>query len=125
MNLVNWNVEWAMPCSRKGKEILRRVREHDPEVACLTEAPVDLMDRDVAAARSPATRRAYRTWWNLFTHWANRAGLASPPAQPATVRASATAIGTGVGSGGSQRWLPNSCQVVVPSPSKSTFRAGY
>ena len=70
-------------------------------------------DRDVAAARSPAT------------HWADRAGLASPPAEPATVRAFATAIGTGVGSGGSQRWLPNSCQVAVPSPSKSTFRVGY
>ena len=44
MNLVNWNVEWATPCSRKGKEILWRVREHDPEVVCLTEAPVNLMD---------------------------------------------------------------------------------
>lgn len=45
MNLVNWNVEWATPISGKGIEILRRVREHDPEVVCLTEAPVDLMDR--------------------------------------------------------------------------------
>lgn len=45
MNLVNWNVEWATPSSGKGIEILRRVREHDPEVICLTEAPVNLMDR--------------------------------------------------------------------------------
>ena len=71
-------------------------------------------DREVAAtmaaARSEATRRAYRTQWRLFTSWANEVGSQSLPAAPATVarylvarhqagasvatvRASATAVG--------------------------------
>ena len=64
----------------------------------------------MAAARSEATRRAYRTQWKLFTAWADEAGLQWLPASPATaarylvaryqagasvvtVRASATAVG--------------------------------
>ena len=46
-------------------------------------------DREVAAtmaaARSEATRRAYRTQWRLFTSWANEVGSQSLPAAPATV----------------------------------------
>ena len=39
----------------------------------------------IAAARSEATRRAYRTQWGLFTAWADEAGLQPLPVSPATV----------------------------------------
>ena len=38
LTLVNWNVEWATPGSRRTTEILRRIDRHSPEVVCLTEA---------------------------------------------------------------------------------------
>ena len=37
LSIVNWNVEWATPRSRRTPEILIRIRRHDPEVVCLTE----------------------------------------------------------------------------------------
>ena len=44
MKLVNWNVEWATPGGRRSPEILERIRQHDPEVICLTETDVGLLD---------------------------------------------------------------------------------
>ena len=41
--LLNWNVEWATPRSRRRPEILRRIREHAPEVVCLTETHTELL----------------------------------------------------------------------------------
>ena len=38
LGIVNWNVEWATPGSRRTPEILRRIDEYAPEVVCLTEA---------------------------------------------------------------------------------------
>ena len=35
--LVNWNVEWATPRSRRSPEILNRIEQHSPEIICLTE----------------------------------------------------------------------------------------
>ena len=46
MKLVNWNVQWATPRSRRRTEILRRIYEHNPEVICLTETHNELLDRD-------------------------------------------------------------------------------
>ena len=43
MKLVNWNAEWATPKSRRSPEILVRVRQHDPEIICLTETHIELL----------------------------------------------------------------------------------
>lgn len=47
LKLVNWNVEWANPRSRKSAEILRRIRLHDPEIVCLTETDIDVLSGEV------------------------------------------------------------------------------
>lgn len=46
LKLVNWNVEWATPRSRRRSEILSRIDKHAPEVICLTEAHVGLLSQD-------------------------------------------------------------------------------
>ena len=46
LRLVNWNVEWATPRSRRRTEILRRINKHEPEVICLTEAHLGLLSQD-------------------------------------------------------------------------------
>ena len=46
MKLVNWNVEWATPRSPRRAEVLRRIKEHGPEVVCLTETHDELLDQD-------------------------------------------------------------------------------
>ena len=43
LGLVNWNVEWATPRSRRSVEILRRIELHDPEIICLTETDIGLL----------------------------------------------------------------------------------
>ena len=45
LKLVNWNVQWATPASRRSAEILRRIDRHEPEVVCLTETHADLLSR--------------------------------------------------------------------------------
>ena len=37
LKVVNWNIEWAKPNSRRTAEILSRIDRHVPEVVCLTE----------------------------------------------------------------------------------------
>ncbi len=46
LKVVNWNVEWATPSSRRTPEILRRIGQHAPEVVCLTETHVGLLPQD-------------------------------------------------------------------------------
>ena len=46
LGLVNWNVEWATPRSRRSAEILRRIELHDPEIVCLTETDIGLLSGD-------------------------------------------------------------------------------
>lgn len=46
LRVVNWNVEWATPRSRRIPEILRRIDVHSPEVVCLTETHTDLPSSD-------------------------------------------------------------------------------
>ena len=46
LRLVNWNVEWATPKSPRRDEILRRIRNHEPELVCLTEAHKDLLSQE-------------------------------------------------------------------------------
>ena len=46
LRLVNWNVEWATPRSRKTAEILNRIDRHSPDIVCLTETHADLLSRD-------------------------------------------------------------------------------
>ena len=43
--VVNWNVEWATPNSRRTAEILGRINRHVPEVACLTETHAGLLSQ--------------------------------------------------------------------------------
>ena len=43
LNVVNWNVEWATPASRRSPEILRRIDAHEPGLVCLTETHADLL----------------------------------------------------------------------------------
>ena len=45
LSIVNWNVEWATPRSRRTPEILTRIIQHNPEVACLTEADHRLLSQ--------------------------------------------------------------------------------
>ena len=45
LSLVNWNVEWATPRSRRTPEILRRIDRHAPEVVCLTETHDGLLSQ--------------------------------------------------------------------------------
>lgn len=46
LKIVNWNIEWATPRSRRTPEILWRIAQHAPEVVCLTEAHVGLLAQD-------------------------------------------------------------------------------
>lgn len=46
MRVVNWNVQWATPRSRRTGEILRRIDLHAPEVVCLSETDYRLLTRD-------------------------------------------------------------------------------
>ncbi len=43
MSLINWNVQWATPRSKKTPEILKRIEEHTPDVICLTESNIELL----------------------------------------------------------------------------------
>ena len=43
LSLVNWNVQWATPRSKKTPEILKRIEEHTPDVICLTESNIELL----------------------------------------------------------------------------------
>ena len=52
--VVNWNVEWATPRSRRTPEILRRIDQHSPEVVCLTETHTRLLPPDGHAICSGA-----------------------------------------------------------------------
>ena len=44
LTIVNWNVEWATPKSKRSPEIVRRIAEHRPDIICLTETHEDLLD---------------------------------------------------------------------------------
>ena len=52
LRVLNWNVEWATPRSRRTPEILSRIRGRAPEVVCLTETHDKLLARDGDAACS-------------------------------------------------------------------------
>ena len=43
--LVNWNVEWATPRSRRSPEILNRIEQHKPDIICLTETHIGLLSQ--------------------------------------------------------------------------------
>ena len=43
MKLVNWNVEWATPRSKRYVEIFNRIDQHAPEIVCLTETHAGLL----------------------------------------------------------------------------------
>ena len=46
LTVLNWNVEWATPRSRRTRHILDRIARHAPEVVCLTETHEDLLAPD-------------------------------------------------------------------------------
>lgn len=43
MKVVNWNVQWATPGSRRSPNILCRIAEPSPEIVCLTETDCRLL----------------------------------------------------------------------------------
>ena len=43
MSLVNWNVQWATPRSKRTSEIRKRIDGHSPDVVCLTETHTELL----------------------------------------------------------------------------------
>ena len=54
MSLVNWNVAWATPRTKKTPEILRRIDLHSPDVICLTETDKELLPTNGHAICSQA-----------------------------------------------------------------------
>lgn len=44
LTIVNWNVRWATPRSRRTPEILQRIAEHCPDIICLTETNNRILD---------------------------------------------------------------------------------
>ncbi len=38
LQVVNWNVQWTTPRSRRTPEILNRIHRREPQIVCLTEA---------------------------------------------------------------------------------------
>ena len=53
MKLVNWNVEWATPRSKRYGEIVSRIDRHEPEVVCLTETHRGLLTGGYAIGAQP------------------------------------------------------------------------
>ena len=43
MSMVNWNVQWATPRSKRTPEIRKRIDGHSPDVVCLTETHTGLL----------------------------------------------------------------------------------
>ena len=43
LSVVNWNVEWATPKSRRTPEMLSRIDRPNPDVVCLTETHDELL----------------------------------------------------------------------------------
>ena len=53
MKVVNWNVNWATPRSKRSPEILNRIKEHAPEIVCLTETHAGLLQGGHAICAGP------------------------------------------------------------------------
>ena len=53
MKVVNWNVNWATPRSKRSPEILNRINEHAPEIVCLTETHAGLLQGGHAICAGP------------------------------------------------------------------------
>ena len=45
LSVVNWNVEWATPKSRRTPEMLSRIDRPNPDVVCLTETHDELLSQ--------------------------------------------------------------------------------
>ena len=87
LTALTWNTEWATPTSRRTPEILRRIDEHAPDVACLTEAHEALLATagyTITAQpdygyRAPASRRKVLLWSKQPWQQVDDLGLASLP----------------------------------------------
>ncbi|MFT7553569.1 MAG: hypothetical protein ACI9BV_003905 [Rhodothermales bacterium] len=70
LRIVNWNLEWATPTSKRGKELIRRIQGEQPELACLTETTTDILEGNgytITADRNygypgPERRRKVLLW---------------------------------------------------------------
>ena len=69
MKLVNWNVNWATPRSKRFPKILDRINQHSPEIVCLTETHAGLPQGGHAICAGPdygygvqKTRRKVLLW---------------------------------------------------------------
>ncbi len=87
LTALTWNTEWATPTSRRTPEILRRIEEHAPDVACLTEAHSDLLSShghtisagDDYGYTPKASRRKVLLWSKQPWEQVDDLGLASLP----------------------------------------------
>lgn len=61
------------------------VRAEAPLLPDLLQAEVDAAHAFAAAARAPATRRAYESDWKIFLAWCDTRGIEPLPASPAAV----------------------------------------
>ncbi len=43
LSIVNWNIEWAKPNTKKGGIIKQKINEHTPDILCLTETYRDFL----------------------------------------------------------------------------------
>jgi len=70
MRVMNWNIEWASTRSPRGRAIAGILGKRDPQILCLTEAPLDLVPSGghVIASHSdygythPGNRRKVILW---------------------------------------------------------------
>ena len=46
LKALTWNTQWASPAAKRTPDILRRIEEHTPDIACLTEVNDGLLSRD-------------------------------------------------------------------------------
>ncbi len=75
MILINWNVEWASPKTRKTPEILDRIQQHNPELVCLTETHPNLLTSGHVIHSQPdygyKTSRGYKVLLWSANPWSN------------------------------------------------------
>ena len=87
LRVVNWNVEWATPNSRRTAEILSRIGQHAPELVCLTETHNGLLSQHGHAIYSQPDygytvkegRRKVMAWSREPWHQVDDMGAGSMP----------------------------------------------
>ena len=87
LSIVNWNVQFATPRSRRTPEVLRRIDRREPEIVCLTETHDELPTQSGHAICSQAdygyglqkNRRKVLLWSREPWHQIDELGIDSLP----------------------------------------------